>query len=149
MSNQLPIDSLKTRFMDWWVGPLSLSHLQQGRESRLRSQWCLEKGKVLVVELGASPAVLATRICQLKGDTPEAIGYRVRDDDKTTSETQLVFATPGIVLKMCGTDPTLNQFDTIVLMNFMNERWTSFTPRSVRDEPNSLAGCYVGDPGWR
>ena len=44
-----------------------------------------------------------THIEERFGDNINSVGF-VRDDDRTCADTQIVFATPGVVLRMCRND---------------------------------------------
>ena len=46
------------------------------------------------------------------------VGYRVRDDDRSSSETEILFATPGVVLRMMCKDPKLDDFQTLIIDEF-------------------------------
>jgi len=57
---------------------------------------------------------VAERVCLERGVTlGSQIGYVVRFDDKTSSETQLRYVTDGVLLREAITDPDLSRYDLI------------------------------------
>ena len=78
-------------------------------------------GKVLVVEpRRVACRGLAQRIAELERvKLGGAVGYRVRDDDRSSARTRLLLATPGIVLQ---SPELLGQYDTVVLDEFHERR---------------------------
>ncbi len=71
-------------------------------------------GRTLVVEpRRVACRSVAARLAELEGASlGEAVGYRVRDDDRSSSATRLLVVTPGIVL---STPRLLDEFDYFVL----------------------------------
>lgn len=59
---------------------------------------------------------LATRVAYENGcKTGQRVGYRVRFDDCTSMETQLVYATDGMLLREAMTDPLLHSYSVVFL----------------------------------
>ena len=82
-------------------------------------RWCMRAGRVLVVEpRRVACRSLAQRVAELEGGKlGGAVGYTVRDDRRAGDSTRLLFATPGIVLRMAaGRD--LEEFATVVVDEF-------------------------------
>jgi HrpA-like RNA helicase len=78
-------------------------------------------GKTLVIEpRRVACQSLARRVAELEGaQLGKEVGYRVRDDDRATPSSRIVFVTPGIVLR----DPRWAlAFDHIVLDEFHERR---------------------------
>lgn len=74
-------------------------------------------GRTLVVEpRRVACRGLAQRVATLEGsELGGAVGYRVRDDDQSTRDTRILFATPGVALRMFD---GLSSFDQVVLDEF-------------------------------
>ena len=59
---------------------------------------------------------LAERVAkENNGRLGDRIGYRVRFDDRTTANTQLVYVTDGMLLREAMIDPLLNRYSVIFL----------------------------------
>ncbi|MEM7154295.1 MAG: helicase-related protein [Myxococcota bacterium] len=86
--------------------------------------WLAEAGPVLVVEpRRVACRALASWVAKLHGETlGEDVGYRVRFDDRTTAETRIVFATPGIALNLLASGEA-ERFATIMVDEFHERSW--------------------------
>ena len=76
-------------------------------------------GRVLVVEpRRVACRSLADRVSDLEGHTlGQETGYIVRDDNKTTRDTEVIFATPGVVLRMMMRGDH-RDFETVIIDEF-------------------------------
>lgn len=115
----LPIDQLRPAF-DARFGhePLVISAPTGSGKSTQVPRWCADHGAVLVVEpRRVACRSLAERVAQLEGARlGGAVGYRVRDDDRSGAKTRILFATPGVVLRMLADG--LAGFATLVIDEF-------------------------------
>ena len=120
MTQSLPIDPLKNEL----IATLAHSHAVvsaptgSGKSTQI-PRWCQKRGRVLVVEpRRVACRSLAARVAELEGvSLGSSVGYVVRDDQKATDETTLIYATPGIVLRWLQSGKT-DSFDTIILDEF-------------------------------
>ena len=80
-------------------------------------RWCLARGRVLVVEpRRVACRSLAARVAELDGvRLGGEVGYVVRDDRRASASTRLVFATPGVVLRLAAEPAGLSAFATVVI----------------------------------
>ncbi|MEO1084783.1 MAG: DEAD/DEAH box helicase, partial [Acidobacteriota bacterium] len=78
-------------------------------------RWC--PGPVLVVEpRRVACRSLAQRVAMLEGcKLGEEVGYHVRDERRANASTRILFATPGVVLRLFD---RLDRFATIVVDEF-------------------------------
>lgn len=116
----LPIDSIREQVcMLPEGGRLVLSSPTGSGKSTQVPRWFREKGRVLVVEpRRVACRSLASRVAELDKHTLGIeTGYVVRDDNCSTKETSVLFATPGIVLKMIQSSEHLD-FATIIIDEF-------------------------------
>ncbi|MBX3249027.1 MAG: ATP-dependent RNA helicase, partial [Myxococcales bacterium] len=87
------------------AGPVVISAPTGSGKSTRVPAWLLEGARagqqVWVIEpRRVACRALASRVASTEGTRLGArVGYRVRDDDRTSAETQLIFATPGIALR--------------------------------------------------
>lgn len=59
---------------------------------------------------------LARRVAEeMKAESTAFVGHKVRFDNRTRSETRVVFATDGTLLAELGSDPDLRKYDAIVV----------------------------------
>lgn len=117
----LPIDALRPRFdAARRQRPVVVSAPTGSGKSTQLPRWCRAAGRVLVVEpRRVACRSLAVRVAELEGARlGEAVGYRVRDDDRARADSAIVFATPGVVLRMLAEDPALAAFATVVIDEF-------------------------------
>ncbi|MCB9550299.1 MAG: ATP-dependent RNA helicase [Myxococcales bacterium] len=113
----LPIHALRAAFdAALAAGPVVVSAPTGSGKSTEIPRWCLGRGRVLVVEpRRVACRSLAERVAELEGAALGGlVGYRVRDDDRSSAATRLLFATPGVVLRMLAAD-ALAGWDTVVL----------------------------------
>lgn len=82
-------------------------------------RWCAASGRVLVVEpRRVACRGLADRVAQLEGSPlGSRVGYSVRDDSRRGDDTAILFATPGVVLRMFA-DGAAIPFDTLIIDEF-------------------------------
>ncbi len=114
----LPIDALRPDFeARHGEGPLVVSSPTGSGKSTQIPRWCA--GPVLVVEpRRVACRSLAVRVAELeRRPLGTTVGYRVRGDDRSSRKTRLLFATPGVVLRMLA-GGALDEFATIVLDEF-------------------------------
>jgi len=112
----LPIDSLRPAFeAALAAGPVVVTSPTGSGKSTQVPRWC--PGRVLVVEpRRVACRGLASRVAELEGvELGTAVGYHVRDDRRAGERTRIVFATPGIVLRLFE---DLRRFDTVILDEF-------------------------------
>ena len=119
--SQLPIESLRSEFMARRAdGPVVVSAPTGSGKSTQVPRWCVATGAVLVVEpRRVACRSLAQRVAFLEGvSLGQEVGYRVRDDNRSSKRTRILFATPGVVLRMVTTAPRLSSFAHIILDEF-------------------------------
>ncbi len=117
----LPIDALRPDFTHHRArAPVVVSAPTGSGKSTQLPRWCRAAGRVLVVEpRRVACRSLAVRVAELEGERLGAgVGYRVRDDDRARGSTDIIFATPGVVLRMLADDPDLSAFATVVIDEF-------------------------------
>ena len=110
-------------------GPVVLTAPTASGKSTQVPRWCAAKDRVLVVEpRRVACRSLAVRVAQLEGATlGNEVGYSVRDDHRAGQKTRILFATPGVVLRMLS-DPTgtrdrcLPDFGILILDEFHERR---------------------------
>ena len=52
---------------------------------------------------------------RLSAELHRSVGYKIRFDDKTTSDTSVVYMTDGIFLKEMQKDPLLQDYSVVIL----------------------------------
>ena len=112
----LPIDALRADFLDALQdGPVVVSSPTGSGKSTQVPRWC--PGPVLVVEpRRVACRSLAQRVAELEGsDLGADVGYQVRDEQRASPETRILFVTPGIALRR---SEDWSRFDTVVLDEF-------------------------------
>ena len=116
----LPIESLREEFEREYLSRRVVVSAPTGSgKSTQVPRWCGVKGRVLVVEpRRVACRGLASWVARLE-KTPlgEGVGYLVRGDRRASDESQIVFATPGIVLRMLESG-NLEGFATVILDEF-------------------------------
>ncbi len=115
-----PLESLKPQLLEQLdQRPVVLSAPTGTGKSTLVPRWL--SGRVLVIEpRRVACRALAERVAKLEGVTlGREVGYRVKHDDSSGSDTRILFATPGIVLADVN---CLQQFDLVVLDEFHERR---------------------------
>ena len=94
----LPIEALRSVLIEAVErGPVVLTSPTGSGKSSQVPRWC--PGRVVVIEpRRVACKTLAVRVAELDGvSVGEAVGYHVRDDDKTGE--RITFMTPGIALR--------------------------------------------------
>jgi ATP-dependent helicase HrpB len=100
LSSELPIHTLRAAFASALAqGPVVLSSPTGSGKSTEVPRWCA--ARVLVVEpRRIACRSLATRVAELEGTRlGDGVGYVVRDERVMSDATNIVFATPGLVLR--------------------------------------------------
>lgn len=103
----LPIDALEPDLrarLD--AGSVVVSAPTGSGKSTRVPVWCLGRGPTLVVEpRRVACRGLAARVADELGERLGGrVGYRVRDDDRSGRDTELLFVTPGVALRMRAAD---------------------------------------------
>lgn len=88
-----------------------------GKSTQIPAYMLPYMGRMVVTQPRRVAAVtLASRVAYENGcKTGQRVGYRVRFDDCTSAETQLVYATDGMLLREAMTDPLLHSYSVIFL----------------------------------
>lgn len=116
MSSPLPILAIRHAFEEAFArGPVVLSSPTGSGKSTEVPRWC--EGPVLVVEpRRIACRSLAARVAELEGtELGKGVGYVVRDEWVASDGTQILFATPGMVLR---NRKLLERAHTIILDEF-------------------------------
>lgn len=121
----LPVDALRDAFQDLRsrrVPVIVTSPTGSGKSTRV-PLWCAEGGRTLVVEPRRVVArALARRVAsETRTRLGDLVGYAVRDDARWNDETRVLFATPGVALRLMSSG-TLDGFSTWVLDEFHERR---------------------------
>lgn len=117
-ASALPIESLRERFhREIRRGPVVLSSPTGSGKSTQVPRWCGTEGKVLVVEpRRVACRSLAQRVAELeKSSLGDQVGYHVRDERKASGHTRILFATPGVVLRIFE---SITRFQTVIVDEF-------------------------------
>ncbi len=116
-SIHLPIDRLREDFLRaLGEGPVVVSSPTGSGKSTQVPRWC--PGRVLVVEpRRVACRSLAQRVAELEGSPlGQDVGYHVRNERRANTETRLLFATPGVVLRLFDDlDQEKRGFGTVIL----------------------------------
>lgn len=125
MATILPVDSLRDAFLalrEEGKPVIVTSPTGSGKSTRV-PVWCAEHGRTLVVEPRRVVArALARRVAQeSRTALGEFVGYAVRDDARWGESTRILFATPGVALRLLASG-TLDDFETWVLDEFHERR---------------------------
>ena len=116
----LPIDPLRPELIRrLGEGPVVVTSPTGSGKSTQVPRWCAELGRILVVEpRRVACRSLALWVSGLHGcRLGEEVGYSVRDDHRAGPGTRILYATPGIVLRMLARgDP--GEFETVILDEF-------------------------------
>ena len=122
---RLPIDSIREDLLQALSqGPLVVTAPTGTGKSTQVPRWCASLGKVLVVEpRRVACRGLAARVAELEGSPlGTRVGYSVRDDQRAGPETEILFATPGVVLRLLAPGK-LEGFAAVILDEFHERRW--------------------------
>lgn len=116
----LPILAIEARFAAALDSGCTVVKAPTGTgKSTMVPIWCGRLGRVLVVEpRRLACRALASWIARLE-ETPlgHEVGYCVRDENRTSPQTRIVFATPGVVLRWIAED-RVDSFSTVVIDEF-------------------------------
>jgi ATP-dependent helicase HrpB len=124
----LPIDAIRTKAKAALsLGrPLIITAPTGSGKSTQLPLWLAEdlNGPVLVVEpRRVACRSLATWVAQLKGtNLGDGVGYRIRYENKSSKNTQILFVTPGVALRMLRQGP-LTPWAAVVLDEFHERSW--------------------------
>ena len=122
--SDLPIESLRPELLEC-LGkkPVVVTAPTGSGKSTQVPRWCVDGGKVLVVEpRRVACRGLAARVAELEGcELGRKVGYSVRDDNRTSPATEILFATPGVVLAWLAGGTELD-FGTVILDEFHERR---------------------------
>lgn len=116
----LPIESIKGEFLRKLdEAPVVVTAPTGSGKSTQVPRWCGAHGRVLVIEpRRVACRGLAMRVAQLEQTALGGrVGYAVRDDNRTSAKTRILFATPGVVLRWIAGDG-LGDFNTVILDEF-------------------------------
>mgnify|MGYP002621079614 CR=1 FL=1 len=116
----LPVDVLRDELLRVVAdAPVVLSSPTGSGKSTQVPRWLRSRGRVLVVEpRRVACRSLAARVAELEGSPlGQAVGYRVRDEDRATAATEVLFVTPGVALRMLA-DGALDDWRSVVLDEF-------------------------------
>jgi len=119
-SEELPIQVLRGALLQARrQGPVALTAPTGSGKSTQVPRWLMQLGSVLVVEpRRVACRALAARVAELEGARlGERVGYLVRDETRARADSALVFATPGVALRMAA-EGQLERFATLVLDEF-------------------------------
>ncbi len=88
-----------------------------GKSTQIPAYMLPYTGRVVVTQPRRVAAVtLASRVALEQGcKTGQRVGYRVRFDDCTSTETQLIYATDGMLLREAMADPLLQAYSVVFL----------------------------------
>ncbi|MFT7624865.1 MAG: ATP-dependent helicase HrpB, partial [Myxococcota bacterium] len=80
----------------------------------------LPQGRILVVEPRRVAARLAAEFVASERGEPvgQAVGYTVRDDNRTTATTRLIYLTGGVLMRRLTSDPTLKGVSCVIFDEF-------------------------------
>ncbi len=120
----LPIDAIRDELLEATErGPVVVTAPTGSGKSTQVPRWCAAAGRVLVVEpRRVACRGLAKRVAALEGTgLGDAVGYSVRDDNRSGPDTRILFATPGVVLRLLG-EGDLSRYDTVILDEFHERR---------------------------
>ena len=132
MSGSLPIDELRLAFDGHPTDvPLVVSAPTGSGKSTQIPRWCAQRARqeaaasrslpkpVLVVEpRRVACRSLAVRVAELENvKIGEAVGYTVRDEDRSTARTLIRFVTTGVALRLWSAD-RLQGFSAVIIDEF-------------------------------
>lgn len=150
-SAALPIDAVRSAFDDALASRgrvVVAAPTGSGKSTRLPF-WCEEAtdGTVLVVEpRRVACRSLASYLASQRGEqVGQSVGSWVRFDRKVGAETRLVFATPGIALRLLTSGDDW-PFSTVVLDEFHERGWETdllCALLAVREEPLVLTSATL------
>lgn len=119
MQQQLPIFSIQAEFLQKLSeGNVVVEASTGSGKSTCLPLWSRAHGRVLVIE----PRRLAcVSLARFLSQQEKNIGYAIRFKSHYDNDSQVVFATPGIVLRWLAEDQ-LKQFDVVILDEFHERR---------------------------
>lgn len=121
--DELPIIAIKDELDETLSrGPVVITSPTGSGKSTQVPRWCRQRGPVLVVEpRRVACRSLAVRVAELEGvQLGGRVGYSVRDEHRATRETEILFATTGVVIRMMAgrRGGRLDEFATVILDEF-------------------------------
>lgn len=119
-AHKLPVEKVRKELVKaLGEGPVVLTAPTGSGKSTQVPRWCAQTGKVLIIEpRRVACRGLASRVAMLeKVPLGERVGYIVRDDNRTGPNSQIIFATPKVVLRWIANKGRLD-FSTIIIDEF-------------------------------
>lgn len=116
----MPIDAFEGDFHRLLeCGPVVITAPTGTGKSTQVPRWAASRGPVLVVEpRRVACQVLAHRVGELEAQASGyPVGFVVRDERTAGDDTRIVFATPGVVLRLLAADG-LSRFATVIIDEF-------------------------------